>query len=85
MAQIDKYRKNDMFGLKSNNRYEIEIGANDGIINKLLIKSTSKSDDKISLEFGNEMKFRSSLLCEPLLLSFPLATKMFQFTFTSHF
>jgi hypothetical protein len=36
-TRIDKYRKNDVFGLEPNNRYEIEIGANDGILNKLSI------------------------------------------------
>jgi len=40
-----------VFGLEPNNRYEIEIEANDGIIDKLSIRSASNSDDKISPEF----------------------------------
>jgi hypothetical protein len=47
-----------VFGFEPNNRYEIEIGANDGIIDKLSIRSASNSDDKISPEFGNKMKYR---------------------------
>jgi len=47
-TQIDKYRKNDVFGFEPNNKYEIEIGVNDGIIDKLSIKSASNSDDKVS-------------------------------------
>jgi hypothetical protein len=57
-TRIDKYRKNDVFGLEPNNRYEIEIGANDGIIDKLSIRFASNFDDKISPEFGNKMKYR---------------------------
>jgi hypothetical protein len=43
-----------VFGLEPNNRYEIEIGANDRIIDKLSIRSASNSDDKISPKFGNK-------------------------------
>ncbi len=57
-TQIDKYRKNDVFGLEPNNKYEIEIGANDWIIDKLSIRSVYNFDDKISPEFGNKMKYR---------------------------
>nr|AND47535.1 hypothetical protein RF1 [Sphagnum lenense] len=57
-TRIAKYRKNDVFAFEPNNKYEIEIGANDGIIDKLSIRSASNSDDKISPEFGNKMKYR---------------------------
>jgi hypothetical protein len=54
-TRIDKYRKNDV---EPNNRYEIEIGANDGILDKLSIRSASNSDDKVSQEFGNKIKYK---------------------------
>ncbi len=47
-TQIDKYRKNDVFGFEPNNKYEIEIKVNDGIIDTLSIRSTSNFDDKVS-------------------------------------
>ncbi|CAM6006757.1 unnamed protein product (chloroplast) [Sphagnum balticum] len=56
-TRIDKYRKNDVFGLEPNNRYEIEIGANDGILESIR-SAASNSDDKISPEFGNKIKYR---------------------------
>jgi hypothetical protein len=31
-TRIDKYTKNDVFGFKPNNKYEIEIETNDGTI-----------------------------------------------------
>jgi len=36
-----------VFGFEPNNKYEIEI-KNDGIIDKLSIRSTSNYDDKVS-------------------------------------
>jgi hypothetical protein len=57
-TRIDKYRKNDVFGFEPNNRHEIKIGANHGIIDKLSIRFASNSDDKISPEFGNKMKYK---------------------------
>jgi hypothetical protein len=49
--------KKKMFGFKPNNRYKIEIW-NNGIINKILIRFAFNYDDKISLEFGNKMKYK---------------------------